>query len=101
MDTKQGLEEEIHFVKSEHSIVQTEKNLDYTMTETRNVHRCLTFSLGKKTSAESSGQFELLQECAEVITVQQDVQQGKLFQVTKRLEGRSHVSKAMPRCNET
>ena len=27
-------------------------------------------------------QFELLQENAEVITVQRDVQQGKLFQVT-------------------
>ena len=27
-------------------------------------------------------QFELLQECAEVITVQQIVQQGELFQVT-------------------
>ena len=82
MDTKQGLEEEIHLVLSEHSIVQTEVNLDYIMTETRNVHGSLTFSLGKKSSEESSVQFDLLQECAEVITVQQDVQQGKLFHVT-------------------
>ena len=69
VDTKQVLEEEIHLVMSEHSIVQTEGKLDYTMTETRNVHRSLTFSLGKKTSEESSVQFELLQECAEVVTV--------------------------------
>ena len=30
VDTKQVLEEEIHFVKSEHSIVQTKENLNYT-----------------------------------------------------------------------
>ena len=34
--TKQVLEEEIYLVMSEHSLVQTEENLDYTMTETRN-----------------------------------------------------------------
>ena len=70
---------------SEHSIVQTDENLDYTMTETRNVHRSLTFSLGENILFESSVQFELLQEGAEVITVitvQQDVQQGKIFQLT-------------------
>ena len=33
---------------SEQLIVETEANLDYTMTETRNVHRSLTFSLGEK-----------------------------------------------------
>ena len=38
VDTKQVLEEEIHSVMSEHSIMQTKENLDYTMTETRNVH---------------------------------------------------------------
>ena len=52
------------------------------MTETKNVHRSLTFSLGETTFEEWSVQFELLQECAEVITIQQDIQQGKLFQVT-------------------
>ena len=37
-DAKQVLEEEIHLDMSEHSIVLTEENLDYTMTGTRNVH---------------------------------------------------------------
>ena len=32
-DTKSFLEEEIHFVMSEHSILQTEENLNYSMTE--------------------------------------------------------------------
>ena len=72
VDTKQVLEEEIHLVMSEHSIVQTEEKLDYTMTETRIVQRSITFSLGKQTSEESSVHLELLQECAEVIIVQQD-----------------------------
>ena len=82
VDTKHVREEEIHLVMSEDSKVQTDENLNYTMTETRNVHRSLTFSLGEKTSEESSVQFELLQECAEVITVQQDVQQRKLSKMT-------------------
>ena len=52
------------------------------MTEPRKEHRSLTFALSKQTSQEWSVQLELLQESAEVITVQQDVQQGKLFEVT-------------------
>ena len=82
MDTKQLLEEEIHLV-SEQSIVQTQENLNYTLTETRKEHRSLTFASCKQTLEESSVQFELLQESAEVITVQQDVQQGKLFEETR------------------
>ena len=66
MDTKQVLEEEIHLDMSEHSIKQTEI-LDYTMKETRNVHRTLIFSVGEQTFEESSVQSELLQESAEVM----------------------------------
>ena len=82
VDTKQVLEEDIHLGMSEHSISQTKENLKYTMTETRKEHRSLTFSLGKQSSKELSVQLELLLESAEVITVQHDVQQGKLFEVT-------------------
>ena len=35
VDTKQVLEEDIHLVTSEHSIVETEGNVNYIMTETR------------------------------------------------------------------
>ena len=82
VDTEQVLEEEIHLVMSEHLIVQTEETLDYTMTETMKEHRSLAFTSNNETSEEPSVQFELLQKSAEVTTVPQDVQQGKLFQVT-------------------
>ena len=82
VNTEQVFKDEIHLVMSEHLIVQTEENLNYTMTETRKEQRSLTFALSKQTSEESSVQMELLQKSAEVITVQQDVQQGKPFQVT-------------------
>ena len=76
MDTKQVLEEEIHLVISDHSIVLTQENLNYTMTETRKEHRSLTFTLGKQSSEESSVQLERLQDSAEVITVQQTYNKG-------------------------
>ena len=52
------------------------------MTETMIEHISLTFASSKQTLEDSSVQFELLQERTEVSTVLQDVQQGKLFQVT-------------------
>ena len=67
---------------SEHLIVQTEENLDYPMTETRKEHRSLAFASNHETSGEMSVQLEVLQEMAEVSTVLQKIQQGKLFQVT-------------------
>ena len=82
VDAEQVLEEEIHLVMSEHLIVQTEETLDYIMTETMKEHRSLAFTSNNETSEEPSVQFELLQKSAEVTTVPQDVQQGKLFQVT-------------------
>ena len=81
VDTQQVLEEETHLVMSEHLIVQTEETLDYTMTETMKEHRSLAFASNNETSEELSVQLELLQELAEVSTVLQKVQQGKLFQV--------------------
>ena len=82
VDTQQVLEEETHLVMSEHLIVQTKETLDYTMTETMKEHRSLAFAANNETSEELSVQLELLQEMAEVSTVLQKVQQGKLFQVT-------------------
>ena len=82
VDTQQVLEEETHLVMSEHLIVQTEETLDYTMTGTMKEHRSLAFASNNETSEELSVQLELLQEMAEVSTVLQKVQQGKLFQVT-------------------
>ena len=82
LDITEVLEEEIHLVMSEHLIVQTEETLDYPMTETMQEHRSLDFASNNETSEEMSVQLELLQEMAEVSTVPQDVQQGKLFQVT-------------------
>ena len=82
VDTKQVLEEDIHLGMSEHSISQTKEILNHTMTETRKEHRFLSFASSKQTLGESSVQRELLQESAEVFTVQQDVQQGKIFEVT-------------------
>ena len=84
VDTEQVLEEEIHLVISEHLVVQTEESLDYTVTETMQVHRSLAFASSKnETSEEPRVQFELLQgRSAEVSTVLRDVRQGKLFHVT-------------------
>ena len=82
VDTKQVLEEDIHLGMSEHSISQTKENLNHTMTETRKEHRSLSFASSKQTLGESSVQHELLQESAEVFTVQQDIQQGKIIEVT-------------------
>ena len=82
VDTKHVVEEEIHLVISDHSIVLREQNLKYTMTETRKEHRSLTFSLGKQSSKELSVELELLQESAENTAVQQDIQQGNIFEVT-------------------
>ena len=81
LDIKEVLEE-IHSVMSEHLIVQTEETLDYPMTEARKEHRSLAFASNNETSGEMSVQLEVLQEMAEVSTVLQKVQQGKLFQVT-------------------
>ena len=82
VDTKQVLEEDIHLGMSEHSISQTKEVLNHTMEETRKEHRFLSFASSKQTLGESSVQRELVQESAEVFTVQQDIQQGKLFEVT-------------------
>ena len=82
LDTTEVMEEEIHLVMNEQLIVQTEENLDYTMTETMKEHRSLAFASNNETSEELSVQFEMLQESAEVTTGLHKVQQGKLFQVT-------------------
>ena len=82
VDTKQVLEEEIHLGMSEHLIMQTKENLNHTVTETRKEHRSLTFALGKQSLEELNVKLELVQESAKVVTVQQDVQQGKQFEVT-------------------
>ena len=76
VDTKQVLEEGNHLSMCDRAIVQTEGNLNFTMTETRKEHRSLTFTSSKQPSGESSVHLELLQESAEVITVLHDVQQG-------------------------
>ena len=82
VDITQVLEEEIRMVMIEHLIVQTEETLDYPMTETRKEHRSLAVASNNETSGELSVQLEVLQEMAEVSTVLQKGQQGKLFQVT-------------------
>ena len=82
LDTTEVLEEKIYLFISEHLIVQTEENLDYPLTETRKEHRSLAFASNNETAEELSVQLELLQEIAEVSTVLQKVQQGKLFRVT-------------------
>ena len=83
LDTNQILKEGIPLGVSKHSIVQTERNLNYTMTEGWQGHRTLTLASSKQTWKESKVLLELLQESAEVITIQQNVQQGQLFQVTR------------------
>ena len=82
VDTKQVLEEDIHLGMSEHSISQTKEVLNHTMAETRKEHRFLSFASSKQTSEELNVKLELVQESAEVFTVQQDIQQGKIFEVT-------------------
>ena len=82
VDTKQVLEEDIHLGMSEQSIVQTEEILKYTLTETRKEHRNSAFASSKQSSEELNVKLELVQESAEVFTLQQDVQQGKIFEVT-------------------
>ena len=83
VDTKQFSEEEIHLVRSEQSIVQTEVNLNYTMTETRTEHRSLALASSKQTWDELSVQFELMQESTkEDTTALQHVEHGKFFRMT-------------------
>ena len=82
VDTKQVLEEDIHLGMSEHSISQTKENLNHTMAETRKEHRFLSFASSKQSSEELNVKLELLQESAENTAVQQDIQQGKTFEVT-------------------
>ena len=82
VDTKQVLEEDIHLGMSEHSISQTKENLNHTMAETRKEHRFLSFASSKQSSEELNVKLELLQESAEVFTVQQDIQQENIFEVT-------------------
>ena len=82
MDTKQVLEEKVHMFMSEQPIVQTEEILKYTLTETRKEHRFLSFASSKQSSEELNVKLELLQESAENTAVQQDIQQGKIFEVT-------------------
>ena len=82
VDTKQVLEEDIHLGMSEHSISQTKENLNHTMAETRKEHRFLSFASSKQSSEELNVKLELLQESAANTAVQQDIQQGKIFEVT-------------------
>ena len=82
VDTKQVLEEDIHLGMNEHSISQTKENLNHTMAETRKEHRFLSFASSKQSSEELNVKMELLQESAENYAVQQDTQQGKMFEVT-------------------
>ena len=82
VDTKQVLEEDIHLGMSEHSISQTKENLNHTMAETMKEHRFLSFASSKQSSEELNVKLELLQESAENTAVQQDIQRGKIFEVT-------------------
>ena len=84
VDNTQVFKDEIHMVMNEHLVVQTEETLDFTMTETMQEHRSLVYASSKnETLEEPRVQLELLQgRSAEVSTVLQDVQQGKLFQLT-------------------
>ena len=75
VETKHFLEEGIHFITSEHSVVQTEQNLNYTTTEMRQKHRSLAFASSKQTSEELS---ELEEITTERTTALQHVEHGKL-----------------------
>ena len=94
VDTIKVLEEENHSVMSEQFIVQTEENLNYTMTEVTNEFSSITIALGEQTSEESSVQFELLQERVDVVAGLQNVQ-AILFQVRIVLCRNSTGSKQM------
>ena len=59
-----------------------EEILKYTLTETRKEYRNSAFASSKQSSEELNVKLELVQESAEVFTVQQDIQQGKIFEVT-------------------
>ena len=91
VDTKQVLEEDIHLFMSEQSIVQTEEILKYTLTETRKEHRNSAFASSKQSSEELNVKLELVQESAEVFTVQQDIQQGNIFEVTMFHDSTLHL----------
>ena len=82
VDTKQVLEEDVHMFMSEQSIVQTEEILKYTLTEVGKEHRNSAFASSKQSLEELNVKLELVQESAEVFTVQQDIQQGNIFEVT-------------------
>ena len=56
IDTTQVFKDKIHLVMSEHLIVQTEENLDYTLTETMKEHRSLAFASNNDNSEEPSVQ---------------------------------------------
>ena len=60
VDAKQVLKEEIHLVMNEHSIMQTEENLNCTITGTKKEYRSLTFAASREPSEELVVQFELL-----------------------------------------
>ena len=79
VDAKQVLEQEIHSVNNEHSMVQAEENSICTITETMEEYKSLAFSTSKETSEEMNLQFELLPEFAKVSTVLPPVHQRKLF----------------------
>ena len=68
---------------SEHSTVQTEEKVGYTMTETRKEHRSSAFASSKQTSEELRVQFELLQESTtEYSATLQHVEQRELLRMT-------------------
>ena len=67
------MEEEIHMITNEHSLVPTEKSLNYIVTETKKGHRILTFTSSKQSLEEPSAQIELLLESAQSTTVTQHV----------------------------
>ena len=73
VDTNKFFEEEIHFVLSELWIVQTEENLNYTITETKIEYRSLAFATSEEFSEGLSVQVELLQERTEGPTELQHV----------------------------
>ena len=92
MDAKQVLEEAIHLVLTEHSIVQTDENLNYTMTETRKENRSLAFASSMQNPVELSVQFQLLQESTtEGTTALQLVEHEKRFPMTTFYVGYQHL----------
>ena len=61
VDTTQSLKGKIHLAMNEHSIVQTEVNLNYTMTVMMQEYRSSAFATSKQIPEELSMQIELLQ----------------------------------------